>query len=108
MGADMMPDAQADLSQMVDRRMALAREWDELVEQVRKLEGFEDFLRPPPLEKLLPAAANGPVAIINVSQWRCDALIITTTGVQVKELPSVTAESVTETTSDYLRVLNDV
>jgi hypothetical protein len=32
---------------VVDRRMALAREWDDLVAQVRKLEGFEDFLMPP-------------------------------------------------------------
>jgi hypothetical protein len=27
-----MSDAQADISRMVDRRMELAREWDELVE----------------------------------------------------------------------------
>ena len=47
-----MPDAQSDISRMIDRRMALAREWDELVEQVRELEGFEDFLRPPRLETL--------------------------------------------------------
>ncbi len=32
---------------VVDRRMALAREWDELVEKVGKLDGFEDFLKPP-------------------------------------------------------------
>lgn len=56
--------------------MALAREWDTLVEEVRGLEGFEDFLKPPPLEKLLPASDCGPVAVINVSQWRCDALLV--------------------------------
>jgi hypothetical protein len=93
---------------MVDRRMALAREWDELVEQVRELEGFEDFLRPPRLETLLPAAANGPVAVINISQWRCDALIVTAAGVQVEELPGLSAETVAEKASDYLRVLQQV
>ena len=40
--------------------------------------GSQDFLRPPPLESLLGAAAGGPVVIVNVSQWRCDALIVTT------------------------------
>jgi hypothetical protein len=103
-----MPDAQADISRMVDRRMALAREWDELVEQVRKLEGFEDFLKPPRLETLLPAAASGPVAIINISQWRCDALIVTTNGVRVEALPQLTLETVVEKTNDYLRVLQNV
>ena len=103
-----MPDAQSDVSRMVDRRMALAREWDELVEQVRQLEGFEDFLRPPKLETLLPAAANGPVAVINISQWRCDALIVTIDGVHVEELPQLSAEIVAEKAGDYLRVLQQV
>ena len=103
-----MPDAQSDISRMVDRRMAMAREWDELVEQVRQLKGFEEFLRPPRLETLLPAAADGPVAVINISRWRCDALIITTAGVQVEELPRLSAETVAEKASDYLRVLQQV
>lgn len=61
---------------LIDRRMALAREWDETVAEVQKLEGFEDFLRPPKLQDLLPAAEYGPVVVVNVSQWRCDALIL--------------------------------
>jgi hypothetical protein len=93
---------------MVDRRMALAREWDELVEQVRELEGFEDFLRPPRLETLLPAAANGPVAVINISRWRCDALIVTADGVQVVELLRLSAENVADKAADYLRGLEEV
>jgi hypothetical protein len=104
----MTPDAQSDMSRMVDRRMSLAREWDELVDHVRELEGFKDFLRPPRLETLLPAAAKGPVAVINISQWRCDALIVTTTGVQVKELERLSAETVAEKASDYLEVLQQV
>jgi hypothetical protein len=85
--------------------MALARQWDELVDEVRKLDGFEDFLKPPRLETLLPAAAGGPIAIINVSQWRCDALLVTTKGVQLVELPQLTAESVATQAREYLEVL---
>jgi CHAT domain len=103
----MMPDPQYTV-RIVDRRMALAREWDELVEQVRQLDGFEDFLRPPRLETLLPAAAGGPVVIVNISRWRCDALLVTTGGVQVEALPRLTAEAVFERTNDYLHVLQGV
>ncbi|WP_433384820.1 CHAT domain-containing protein [Actinoplanes sp. CA-142083] len=64
-------------NELTDRRWALAREWDDLVTQVRDLGGeFRDFLKPPPLERLLPAAVDGPVIVVNVSRWRCDALII--------------------------------
>jgi CHAT domain-containing protein len=88
--------------------MALAREWEQLVDDVRKLDGFEDFLKPPRLEILLAAAANGPVVIVNVSQWRCDAFLVRTSGVETKELPGLTQETVVANTNRYLRVLHDV
>lgn len=87
--------------------MALAREWDDLVEQVRQIEGFQDFLRPPPLDRLLGAAAGGPVVVVNVSQWRCDALIITGGGVQVVPLPDLTADQVSQRSTMFLGVLQD-
>jgi hypothetical protein len=101
-------DAQSDIARTADRRMALSREWDELVAQVRRLGGFKDFLRPPGLETLLPAAKDGPVAVINISQWRCDAVIVTATGVQIVKLPQLSARNVAEKASDYLRVLQQV
>ncbi|PKV94018.1 CHAT domain-containing protein [Amycolatopsis echigonensis] len=101
----MSSDLSADSSQLVDRRMALAREWDELVDQVRQIPGFEDFLRAPRLEALLPAARCGPVVVVNVSRYRCDAIIVTTEGVEVEELADLTAADVEQRTGDYLRVL---
>jgi hypothetical protein len=92
----------------VDRRMALAREWDALVEKVRKLKNFEDFLRPPPLERLTPAAEAGPIIILNVSQWRCDAIVVSTGGTEVKPLPGLTAATVSAQVRDYLRALQEV
>jgi CHAT domain-containing protein len=38
------------------------------VEQVRRLDGFEDFLGPPRLETLLPAAIGGPLFICHGDQ----------------------------------------
>jgi hypothetical protein len=87
--------------------MALAREWDDLVEQVRNIKGFHDFLRPPSLGSLLGAAARGPVVIVNVSRWRCDALIVTKDGVRVAELPDLTADEVALRTATFLGVLQE-
>lgn len=93
---------------VVDRRMALAREWDELVEQVRKLKGFEDFLRPPELKTLLPAAAKGPVVIVNVSRWRCDALIVQPSGVRACSLERLTLDEAIRRANVYLSGLRTV
>ena len=94
-------------SDAVGRRMALAREWEDLVAQVRELDGFEDFLRPPRLETLLPAAERGPVVIVNVSRWRCDALIVRRDEVTARELPGLTLNEAAARASRYLSVLTD-
>lgn len=63
---------------IADRRLALTAERDDLVERIRALPGFGDFRRPPGIEELRRAAAGGPVVLIVSSQWRTDALIVTT------------------------------
>lgn len=103
-----MPDLSDGASELTDRRMALTREWDSLVGQVRALDGFEDFLRPPRLQSLLPAEADGPVAVINISQWRCDALIVVAAEMRVEELPRLTGQAVIEQVVSYLTVLQQV
>ena len=62
----------------------LNNEWLATLEQVRQLEGFQDFLRPSQLSTLLHAAANGPIVALNASKTsgHCAALILTSTGVQ--------------------------
>jgi tetratricopeptide (TPR) repeat protein len=74
-----------------DRRMMLAREWDETVAKIRRLPGLTDFLRPRPCAELLDAAVEGPIVIVNVSRLRCDALVVTTEGVDVVPLPDLTS-----------------
>ena len=54
----------------------------ETLGRVRALEGFEKFLLPQGLASLKKAAMHGPVIIINSTQSSCDALIITSTGVE--------------------------
>jgi CHAT domain len=97
----------ASSSDAVGRRMALAREWEKLIDQARDLDGFEDFLKPPRLQTLLPAAERGPVVVVNVSRWRCDALIVRRDGVAARELPGLTLDETTARANKYLTVLND-
>ncbi|KAF3262423.1 hypothetical protein TWF192_007097 [Orbilia oligospora] len=51
-------------------------EFEKIIDRVRLLPNFENFLLPPAADKLMVAACQGPVVFINVSTHRCDALII--------------------------------
>jgi hypothetical protein len=64
------------MEQASQRHRELAMRWDTLVEKVRTLPGFEDFLQPKKFAKLWKAARSGPVIVINVHKSRCDALIV--------------------------------
>jgi hypothetical protein len=50
--------------------------WDRLLEEVRGLPEFENFLRPVPFDQLRQAATGGrTVIIINASEYGVDALL---------------------------------
>jgi CHAT domain-containing protein len=87
--------------------MARAREWDEVVDEVRAL-GFEGFLGLPSVESLLPAASGGPVIVLNVSRSRCDALIVSPGGVELVPLPGLTFEDARHRAIALLDVLKRV
>ncbi|MFJ5992896.1 CHAT domain-containing protein [Lentzea sp. NPDC092896] len=70
-----------------DAHTRLVTEWEELLQQIRGLPGFEHFLLPMPFADLTQAAAGGPVVLVNTSRLRCDALIVTAAGVDVLPLP---------------------
>ncbi|KAG1728532.1 CHAT domain-containing protein [Suillus paluster] len=54
----------------------LLREWDGVVDQIRLVDGFGDFLLAASFSKLKEAAKNGPVIITNASRYSCDAIIV--------------------------------
>ncbi|KAF7985618.1 hypothetical protein HWV62_3939 [Athelia sp. TMB] len=54
----------------------LASERDEIIQQIRRLVGFEHFLSATPFSELQKAAAEGPVIIVNVAETRSDAIIV--------------------------------
>ncbi|KAL5498349.1 GSE1_1 [Sanghuangporus vaninii] len=54
----------------------LSEEQEALVAEVRRIPGFEDFLKASPFETLKKAAIEGPVVVINHCEHRCDAIIV--------------------------------
>lgn len=76
-----------------------------VLRQIRALPGFSDFLRPPEFTTLREAAAGGPVVIINVSGYRCDALIVTARGVQVTPLTGLTGADVVARMAAFLEAV---
>jgi hypothetical protein len=54
----------------------LGIEWDDLIDEIRGIPGFEGFLRAKSFSQLAPAAHEGPVVILNVNKARCDALVL--------------------------------
>ncbi|MGW8604434.1 CHAT domain-containing protein [Streptomyces sp. NPDC055893] len=74
----------------VDRHMALARRWDDLVAQVRALPGQEQFLRVPPFAGV---PEHGPdLAVLNVSDYGCHALLVRGGAVTALPLATTPAE----------------
>ncbi|KAG1809064.1 hypothetical protein EV424DRAFT_177799 [Suillus variegatus] len=54
----------------------LTMQWDDVVSRIRMLPDFSRFLLPPLFSDLKKAAEEGPVVIVNASQYSCDALIV--------------------------------
>jgi CHAT domain-containing protein len=61
-----------------------------------------EFYKPIPIVQLRTAAAAGPVIIVNVSSYRCDALVVHADRIQVIELPDLSAEDVADRAGRFL------
>jgi CHAT domain-containing protein/tetratricopeptide (TPR) repeat protein len=73
-----------------ENRHALAEEWEQLLDSIRRLPKFERFLRPPQVSDLLSATTgHGPIVFVNVSGLRCDALLLTDGKVEILPLPGL-------------------
>ncbi|KAI0419441.1 CHAT domain-containing protein [Xylaria grammica] len=89
-------DAPLVLSSVTNRRHDAAAELDKIIDQIRHLPGFENFLQPPGVEELMTSASEGPVVVINVSKYRCDALLVETQGIRSIALPNLRQAEVEE------------
>ncbi|OAX37752.1 hypothetical protein K503DRAFT_692777 [Rhizopogon vinicolor AM-OR11-026] len=69
---NVLQDSTEDTAQI--RKMTVQR--DDVISRIRMLPGFSRFLLPPLFSDLQKAAQDGPVIIVNASEYSCDALII--------------------------------
>jgi tetratricopeptide (TPR) repeat protein len=79
-----------------DQRIRLAQQRDSLMSQIRGHADLEELIAPPRFSRLQVAGDRGPVVVVNISSYRCDALIIHGGMVRTVPLPEVTAESVSQ------------
>jgi hypothetical protein len=70
----------------------LDNDWNRIVKEVRNLNEFRDFLLPKPFHKLNRAAINRRIVILNVSEYGCDGLILTSDGVTHVPFPMITMQ----------------
>lgn len=99
-------DAEPAESEPADQRRAMADELDAVIDRIRSLPGLDRFLLAPTASALIEQAAQGPLAVINTSRYRCDALIVTTGGVQLQPLPALSEDELLERLEDLLHALN--
>lgn len=88
-------DAQTPTSgeEAAAKRRNMATQYDTLLEEIRSMDGFYDFLRPKSFSALRHAARDGPIVILSVAKARCDALILHPAGNIVHvPLPSLTQD----------------
>jgi hypothetical protein len=88
-------------------RRRKAREWDEVLAQVRALPGFGHFLAAVPYADLKAAPAGGPVVMVNASSYGCHALIVDPGAEQprVAILPDLSLEAAAEHAGELLDAL---
>ncbi|KAI0027844.1 CHAT domain-containing protein, partial [Vararia minispora EC-137] len=67
----------AALRDQVSVRIKLAQDYQNLLRRIREQDGFKNFLMPRTFAELIPPQrTDGPVVIINVHSFRCDALVV--------------------------------
>jgi CHAT domain-containing protein len=83
----------------------LTTQWDNVVPRIRMFPAFSRFLQPPLFSDLQKAAAEGPVIIVNASQYGCDALIVLSDQGPVLVPIDITQTEVSELSSEFQSVV---
>jgi tetratricopeptide (TPR) repeat protein len=81
----------------------LNESWDSLLTEIRQLPGLERFLMPPSASEIADVSTEGPVVLLNESQYRCDAVLLAPEGVRILPLPGVSPDA----TAEKLRIFNE-
>ena len=80
----------------VNRRSEAGQKFDEIIARIRAQPGFQNFFLPPTADELMAAAAPGPIVVVNITSYRCDAFLIERNQIRVLELPDLRQQEVEE------------
>jgi CHAT domain len=89
------------IEETAERMVSLTNRRRQLLQEIRRHPEFRRFLRPPRYASLKEAASGGPVIIINISEFRCDALIVASGGLHHVPLENVSRKGVDESTFPF-------
>ncbi|KAF8604306.1 hypothetical protein BDV93DRAFT_522431 [Ceratobasidium sp. AG-I] len=87
---NMISDYQSNPShpeQEAQTHRRLAEEWDQILDEVRQIPGFDRFLLPRKASELFKTARSGAVVAINIHNIRCDALVLCPNSQDVTHVP---------------------
>jgi hypothetical protein len=88
-----------------EQRAELAHRWHSTVQRIRQVPGHGEFLLPPTAARLLAGINGGWLVVVNISEWRSDALVLDGTTVSVVELRDLRADDAVERINAYLITL---
>ncbi|KAH6884618.1 CHAT domain-containing protein [Thelonectria olida] len=77
-----------------DRRYEAANELNKLIGEIREQPGFDDFLTAPSEKEIHNAALYGPIAVVNVSKYRCDAILVERCRIRLLALPRLKLQEI--------------
>jgi CHAT domain-containing protein len=83
---------------------AARRALDEVIEQIRAVDGYQDFLRPPTFDDVARSAGGQPVVYITAAEPGGLAFVVDAGEVTPVELPALTADAVNERVTRFLDV----
>ena len=78
-----------DIVASIAHRQAAGEEFDGLIDRIRALDGFENFLLPLSGDELMELGADGPIITFNISSLRSDAFLITKNRIHCLHLPTL-------------------
>ncbi|KAF5694457.1 hypothetical protein FDENT_1186 [Fusarium denticulatum] len=85
--------------EMSDRH-ELSSRLDDVVKEIRLLNGFQRFQLPPSSNELMDTASSGPIVIINVSMVRSDALLVRSNRIESLHLPNLRHSDIVQRVDD--------
>lgn len=105
--ADMASVAMLGNASIVARRHTLWPEYQKILSEIRRLNGFENFLLGPLESELRKVAKKGTIVVLNESV-RCDALIVTETDIYCLPLPNLKHDELERKANAFTRALREL